>query len=788
MAQRILNVRVRPPRVTVLLNRSSTEEKDLLLAIEFFSKIWGGRFGQLLAVDPDACDDLTRFRLGAGRPEFVYGIGLNHGHWAKAVHDVCQPRGYGELRADFVRGLNSHHHEDYYLVDHALLHLSQKRARPTSRKQTMRLVSTDDASRWGAYCGAMFGLHHPKLRQDLFDEETTFTANTAVAFIGLATEFVKQWQQSWLDVTGHELNPHISESGPLSPTIVLVGTPTLDLSLFWNLRTASDTIHPAWVIPVPADCVTEPEVVAKLKDWLLAFLPYGPRPSFCLVTSQTVGEEACRAFADQFQTLLGGSPIEAVHYEPPHNRLPVVVPIEYETTWAVDITGRKLTIQPPKPKAFEALGSPQGWIVDLLKDVKTGRAVKELRPPSSPVVFDLLNGPCPPNFEHNLIPRTGVGADGINLRCSGSKDVINLHLPSGDEILEEILREHGVVPVPDEKRSSYLPVIRRFGGIYLAARAFSGKSGLILAALENEPKTLREIKGVCKLGDGVVPGTSYLDSTDWLFRDEPERMKRVGRQRFAQYAKHQSPENLRLASVVEFWADQSVLTREWKIGPCTKCNRSFFEPKLDIQKRVACPACGNRISLPETVPLGYALDRTVRLAMREGIVPVVLTGRFLERMTHHGFLWLPGVKYKIGEKFGDIDLLASCDGRLVFCECKRLEDTPAGTKVWDEVTTQFIETASVAKRCGGSLVVLAAQVDAFPEDVKDRLSREIGTNIPYLLLDKTDLEAGHRDISQGGPSRPLGFYDLIPVPFPEPSRPATDKPRIINMGWGVYHG
>lgn len=787
MTQRILNVRVRPPRVTVLLNRSA-DQKDLLLAIEFLSKIWGGRFGQLLAVDPDACDDLTRFRLGAGRPEFIYGIGVNHGHWAKAVNDACQPRGYGQLRAEFVSSLRGHHHEDYYLVDHALLHRCQQRARSTSRDQTLRLVSTDGTSPWGAYCGAVFGVHHQKLRKDLFDEEATFTANTATAFIELTTGFVKGWQQSWLDVTGHELDPHISESGLLSPTIVLVGSLTPDLSLFWNLRTASDTAHPAWVIPVPADSVTDPAVVEKLKEWLLAFLPYGPLPNFCLVTSQTVGEEACRAFAEQLQTALGGPPIETVHYEPPHNRLPVVVPVEYETTWAVDVTGRKLTIQPPKPKAFEALESTRAWMVDLLKDVKTGRAVKELRPPSGPVVFDLLNGPCPPSFEHNIIPRTGVGTEGINLRCAGSKEVIDIHLPSGEEILEEVLREHGVVPVADEKRSSYLPVIRRFGGLHLAAEAFSGKSGLILAALENEPRTLKEIKGTCKLGDGVVPGTSYLDRTDWLFRTASERMKRVGRRRFAEYAKHQSPENLRLASVVEYWADRCVLTREWKIGPCSKCNRSFFEPRLDIQKRVACPACGNRISLPETVPLGYALHRTVRLAMREGIVPVALTGRFLERMTHRGFLWLPGVKYKIGDKYGDIDLLACCDGHLVFCECKRLDETPSGTKVWDEVTIQFAETASVAKRCGGSLVVLAAQVDVFPDDVKARIAREIGPSIPYLLLNKKDLEDGLRDASTGGPPRPLGFHDIIPTPFPEKPRSATDKTRTLDMGWGMYRG
>jgi hypothetical protein len=788
MGQRLLNVRLRPARVSVLISREA-QDPDLLLAFEFFSKLWGGRFGQLLAVDPQACDDLTRFRLRCSRPEFVYGIGLDDQHWASAVRQACQPRGYGRLRQEFVRGIKQTHPEDYYLVDHALIHLFRTRDQYKGHKQTLRLVTPEAASPLATFCAAAFGVHHQNLRKDYFDEDTAFSGTTTDAFVELATEFVKESQQSWLDVTGHALNPRIESGwgpGQLCPTVVLVGHRVLDLGMYWNLRLASDTTSPAWIIPIPAEGASEPTVLGRLKDWLLAFLPYGPRPNYCLVTSQSVAEDTCRRFAAEFQAALAGSPIEAVDYEPPRNGLPVVIPYEYEAVWAVDVTGRKLTIQPPRPKAFEDVGSPRAWFVDLLNDMKTGRAVKELQLPPSPVAFELLNGPCPPGFEHTAIPRTGDGVDSINLRCSGSKEVVNIHLPSGEEILEEILRDYGVEPLQDEKRSSYLPVIRKFGGLHLAAEAFTGKSGLILTTLQNEPKTVREIKGACQLGGGPLPGKSYLERIEWLFKPESERMKRVGRRRFAEYARHQSPENLRLASVLEYWAERSVLTREWKIGPCSRCNQASFVPRLDIQKRVACPACGNRINLPESVPLGYALHRTVRLAVREGIVPVVLTGRFLRNMTNNGFFWVPGVKYQIGDQPGDIDLLACCDGYFVFCECKQLDATPAGTKVWGEVVAQFLETAVVAKRCGANLVVLAALVNDYPSDVRDRITADLGSSIPHLLLAKQDLETGRRDVQDRGHTRPMRFYDVLPIPFPERPREPTDKPRTINMGWGIY--
>ena len=119
MGQRLLNVRVRP---------------------QFLSKLWGGRYNQILVVDSRACDDLTRFRLASSRPEFVYGIGLDDGHWAQTVRQVCQPRGYGPLRPEVARDIKQAHAEDYFTVDHALVHLFRTRDQRKIHKRVLRLV------------------------------------------------------------------------------------------------------------------------------------------------------------------------------------------------------------------------------------------------------------------------------------------------------------------------------------------------------------------------------------------------------------------------------------------------------------------------------------------------------------------------------------------------------------------------------------------------------------------------------------------------------------------------
>ena len=155
-------------------------------------------------------------------------------------------------------------------------------------------------------------------------------------------------------------------------------------------------------------------------------------------------------------------------------------------------------------------------------------------------------------------------------------------------------------------------------------------------------------------------------------------------------------------------------------------------------------------------------------------------------MTSKGFFWLPGVKYTCEGKEGDIDLVACCDGHLVFGECKSLKDTPPGSPVWDEVVAQFLTTADVARRCGASLVVLAAQVGEFPDDVRKRIAEGVGTTMPHLLLNRRNLDDGYQLTPRGEESYPLQLADILPTPYPEPPRQSNGQPRTIDTGWGVF--
>jgi hypothetical protein len=119
----------------------------------------------------------------------------------------------------------------------------------------------------------------------------------------------------------------------------------------------------------------------------------------------------------------------------------------------------------------------------------------------------------------------------------------------------------------------------------------------------------------------------------------------------------------------------------------------------------------------------------------------------------------------------------------VFCECKKVESTPPEAKVWHEVVAQFLDTATVARDCGASLVVLASFVLEYPEEVRARIA--FGAGLPHMLLTKQDLETGFRNVGDGQHPRRMRLDDVLPALFPERPREPVDGRRTINMGWGV---
>jgi len=253
--------------------------------------------------------------------------------------------------------------------------------------------------------------------------------------------------------------------------------------------------------------------------------------------------------------------------------------------------------------------------------------------------------------------------------------------------------------------------------------------------------------------------------------------------RFKEHALGEIPESLALGALLEHWADRSILVRRWEVGPCSRCGQSWFVEILDIQRPVLCSNCGHRVLLPERLRIAYSLTPSVKHAIEEGFIPVVLAGRFLRNLTSKGFFWLPGVKYRNDDDHGDVDILACCDGHLVFGEGKTLAQVPSDAGVWESVRTQLLDLADVAVKCEADLVVLASQVERYPDEFVQDVDEALKDRIPYLLLDSSDLDAGHRKLEKG---RWLSLHDLLRSEYPETTVKREGGPRRIHFGSRTY--
>jgi len=809
MTQVLTTLRVRPTRGLVLVNSAATKE-DLVLIARFLSQVWGGRYWPILAVDRCAVDETTIFRLAKNRPDFVFGFDIDDNKWSSPVREACQPRHYVKLDRSVAEDVRRADRLGLIRADRAVITRSEWRLRPSVIGRTLATVSIADNEKLCPYAAFLFGVHPDNLGDAFREEDDTLEDATTVDLINHSKSLVEDWKECWLDATSHGLSVVHIQAKQAEPTIVLVRDAVRDLTHFWNLKSASDSSIPTWLIPIPEEDITKPEVKSALSEWLFSFQKYARKPNYCVVTSASISGDKLGEYSTQLKDEFTKSGIEYVDHVLPTKRLPSVVAYEYSATWPVDLEGQVLSIIPPAPKAFSISSANESWFVDILKDNQTGRAVKGVQLPESVVIPELLNAPCPPSFEHSAIPRFGDGVDSINFRCSDVNKEIHFYIPTPEEVLEECVREKGLDPIRDEKRTSYLPTIDRFGGLHNAAKYLSGTNGTIIEVLrtgklrtadenakvndghhqlilsaQGHALTSGQIKGIAKLGKNGL-NNNYLGSIESFFSQGSERLKRIGTGRFRRHANRKVPEGSSLQELLEHLADNSILNRRWELGPCNRCNRRSYVGELDLESLRPCQHCGGRLQLKEMTKVAYSLEPSVRHSLNEGLATVALTGRFLENMTSKGFFWIPGIKYESGEEKGDLDLVACCDGMLIFGECKRLTETPHDSTSWTKTVDQFLRLTSVAAEFKDSAAVLSVLVDSFPDKVQQRIEQEVASSVPYLLLGKEDLDAGRRQIAWNNTTRPMCISDLLIEGEPDEQPELVPGVRRIDLGWSVY--
>lgn len=789
MSQVIVRARVRPARVAVLVNRQGTQS-DFVLAVSFLSRFWGGMYAPIFPTNSSPPDALTEFRLSTARPDYVYSIGLDGNAWMPRIQDACQPRGYRLLDEGFLKQLYGDHNEEH-LTDRHVLNYLFRRQNDGGPKRATRLIFWDESTGLFPHAAALFGIPY-KVRPNPFApveyDGDWGDQNEPGTIIRAHTAVVREYEQCWMELIAQGLGVRFHWGGTGHPTIVLVEGGVGDLALFWNLRMEGHEWIPRWILPLPASMSRDEPHAKLLREWILEFLKFHQRPNHIFVTSQEAPLEQQTEFASWLKGNMDGTPIKFVDVWTPANRVPNVTVSESERLVEIRRQGRKAIWLRPQSQMAEMFGSRVSWMVDLVEDATKRRSPFELSLPPGRTTTEILNAPSPPGVSHSLVVPYGLGVDSINVRCTNREELISHWLPTDREVLEELLHQHGLRSQEDEKRACYLPALKLLGGLEQASSTLSGDRGSILQELAKGPATAHELKGRLQLGNGKIPELNRDKDFEFLLQWLTPTQQRVGRQRLRHHWRRTLPRNSKLQSLLEHWVSNGILRRLFRIGSCPVCQTTHHETELNITRPYPCPGCGASIPVPESLVVEYQLQPILEVALRQGLMPVALTGHFLRNLTHHGFLWLPGLKYTHAGVRGDIDLVASCDGHLVLAECKSRDQSDPSTIEWPKVLDQVRALAAVGRACRASFVVLATMIDAYLQHILDEVESIGSADMPVHLLNRLDLEKGHRWIKEEPFSMayPLPLGDLLPDVFPEVARPRFDEPREIVTGVGTY--
>lgn len=746
--QRQLLIRVRPQRIAILVKEHIDREQVLSL-IAFLSTIWGGRYSNIFVVSGKDNGRSAKRCLSVIRPEVVLGVGIDKKEWAKTSQQICQPRTFAILNLnkqqlkEFMR-LNF---EGLIWADNVVW--AEIRESPEMKRENLRLLKIPKDSHWSIFMAASFGLLPENeveyYAEDLNADFKEFDSDSDTShYLQTCIEMSKKW--SWLDFANYRLYRSQIHTAATTfvPTVVVVDEdePISDIALFWNLRMQFGPGSSGRITLFSEKQIQNASSVKGLVNWIDS----SPiNCNYCELITKSCKRDMLNSLARRIRPRLKklNSKIAHVDINDSLQEIPLVIPYDHETQKRPLVSKKAIIIEDAIPFCEDYMPSSAAWICDLVKDSKSGRSPYDLCLPYRESVLQVLNAPDPPSFRLGGIV-FGAGFDSINVRFTKNSKSINFRIPSAEELLEEMLVESGIQLTKDEKRTRYNQTIDMFGDLSEAAIFFSGISFRILEALDSNTLTYGQIKAKAKLGKTKQKKTSVF--LDWA-KKLPKHSKSTARRRYIEYSKEILSLHASESEIIEKLVERGVLMRKWKLDKCPSCDKEYWVDDLRINKPMVCPGCLKKISLRDKFQLGYELNELVSLSIREGIIPVVLTARFLRNLTDKGFFWLPGAKCSWGSEKTDLDILACCDGHLVAAECKTLSNTNTESKTWDEIADQIQREVDLLKICKIETIVIAAMCNEFPQEFKNKTIDIIGNELAVLFLNKEDLMKGHRRIA-----------------------------------------
>ncbi len=756
---------VRPKKVAVLVPFNISEE-DFRDILEFLGWLWGGRYACIIPFDPaDSENELGMIWLMRYSPDVVlWAKGSCNKEWQDRIQENIAPLCTIALRYPLSDNLHINR-AHLFLLNPVMENYARRINSLPDTSTRFKFVSTE----YGISNRIFYDLSFGVLNREGCEGLAKFVRAKSVHIeSGSVPEFIKlhddeKYPFSYLDVSVLELT-RVNAFGGYAPTIFVLSSSVKDYAWFWNNR-FSFSGGGNNCLAVPVDSLNDRETVSALSLWLIGY--HSGRPNYCKIKSISVSKSELDSLARKLRPRLRKFGYEHVDVEAPTKALIPQVVFEHKRhdIDAVWIDEYSFEFSCPQASFVDETNSNTDcWMVDL----RGGRNLKFHIPPE--VCFKtntrLLNAPSPSTTYYSMgIYSRRYSYGDISIEYNKKDRFKIVTLPTAEELLVPLLKDKGIEEKKDEKRVCYESVIELFGGVSQFLECCKEKRFKIISALWTDKALPCE-----KEGSSVSKGCSIKqsDAPIPILLNQIKQRTRMGAdfdkpfQDFFHYDFIKDPLILKTAkarlanekgfyrqntpkSFISWMVEAAIIRQVFHYPKCFSCdNESDWGSQIDLARPLHCSRCGNTVSIQDSsLDVGYQMNPLVYKAFKEGIRPVALTLGVLKRATAGGFLYIPGFKGTYEKKDFDIDIMAVCDGDLIFCECKTMEGISAqasgGAKVLDQLE-QLIEKGNL---CGARSVVLASLADGYPQKIQKLAKNKSTSTMRVVLLTKADLLRGH---------------------------------------------
>ncbi|MCP5103714.1 MAG: hypothetical protein GY950_10065 [bacterium] len=487
------------------------------------------------------------------------------------------------------------------------------------------------------------------------------------------------------------------------------------------------------------EAIDDDGAIKALVDWIC--LPRDIKSNYCRILSYSITIDYLYRLAKRLRLRVKSRGINYVDVSNTDQEIPkVFFHTEEATVEAQMIDKQTFEFKAPSFK----LGGRGYWVLELSQDISSNRYVLDHIPPSVAAYsnHELLNTPSP--YYPVLHSKTAFRyfRDVICRKVDKRISAVKIVIPTSSELFTTYLSTFGVESLQDEKKLRYEASINMLGGLREAAECFKEISRDVLWYFKDkdEPITFDQIQSSARPGNKKKfkkehPISNLIEST----------IRKKTFERRLNSDKHNIFNSVDLKDFLNWLIHRKILMRRILLPNCSDClGKNLWTERLDLRYPPVCLNCGVSLMLPDKVTIGYLINPLVRMAINEGFIPIILTLRFLKNLTWNGFMYLPGFKGVVDQKNFDIDIIASCDGVLIMCECKNLMGkNPSGDNL-KQIKDQFENLIEKARRFKVQVVILSSLIKEYPETIKDLARRHSDDSLSVVLLKRDDLERGFR--------------------------------------------